>query len=142
MRSYFLKYIFNRCFANTSLFEGTCFYRLVTCIVARISLDLLVVSYYQILTMYFRVVFPMTKRETQNCKPFCGAETNYSTIRECECASRGDFCGHREYVNRRLYRRNKTDIINCLVIICLILTSHSAVTTANIMGDECDWFGR
>jgi len=48
--------------------------------------------------MYFRVVLPMTKRETRNCKPFCGAETNYTTSRECGCASRGDFCGHREYV--------------------------------------------
>jgi len=92
--------------------------------------------------MYFRVVLPMKRRETQNCKPFCAAETNNSTNRECGCASRGDFCGRREYVNRRLYGRNKTDFINYLVIICLVLTSHIAVTTANIMGDECDWFGR
>jgi hypothetical protein len=92
--------------------------------------------------MYFRVVLPMKRRETQNCNPFCAAETNYSTNRECGCASRGDFSGHREYVNRRLYRRNKTDFINYLVIICLVLTSHIAVTTANVMGDECDWFGR
>lgn len=92
--------------------------------------------------MYFRVVLPMTKRETQNCKPFYTAETNCTGNCECGCASRGAFCGHHVYVNRRrLYRRNKTDLINYLVIISLVLTTHTAMTTANIMGDECDWFG-
>lgn len=92
--------------------------------------------------MYFRVVLPMTKREAQNCKPFYAAESNYAKNCECGCASRGDCCGHPEYVNRRLYGRNKTEFINCLVIFCLVLSTHTAVTTANIMGDECDWFGR
>jgi len=92
--------------------------------------------------MYCRVVLPMTRRETGNCKPFCGAKANYYTNRECGCDSRGDFCGHREYVNRHLHRRNKTNFINYLVIICLVITLHTEVTSANIMGDECDWFGR
>jgi hypothetical protein len=28
------------------------------------------------------------------------------------------------------------------VIISFILATHIAMATANIMGDECDWFGR
>ena len=93
--------------------------------------------------MYFRVVLPMRERETQNYKPFCATETKYTRNCECGCASRGDFSVHREYVNRRsLYRRNKTDFINYVVIFGLVLTTHTAMTTANIMGDECDWFGR
>lgn len=95
------------------------------------------------LTMYFSVGLPMRKRVTRSYERLCATEANYSRICDSECACSGDYCGCHGCVNtRRSCRRKKTDSTVFLVIISLILSTHVAMTTANIMGDECDWFGR
>lgn len=91
--------------------------------------------------MYFPVGLPMRKRVT-NFERFCATETNYTRNCDSECACSGGGCDFHGCVNRqRSYRWKKTDF-TVFSLISLILSTHVAMTTANIMGDECDWFGR
>jgi hypothetical protein len=95
------------------------------------------------LTMYFPVVSPMRNRETRACEGFCVTETNYSRNCDCGCDCSGGCCGCNGSVNRRRsYRRNRTNFTTILVTVSLILATQTCMTAANIMGEECDWFGR
>jgi hypothetical protein len=90
------------------------------------------------------MILPLRKWETtRSYKRSCASETYCNTNCDCGCPCGGDFCHRRGYVNScRSYRRNKTEFGKLSVIISIIFAMHIAVTTANIMGDECDWFGR
>jgi hypothetical protein len=85
--------------------------------------------------MYCPVDLPLRKEDTtRSYKRFIASVTYFNRNYNCGCP-----CSD---VNSRSYRRNKTEFSTFVVIISIILATQMAVTTANIMGDECDWFGR